>query len=89
MINLIVVIIVGAIIGYVASMIMKTRGGLLVDIVVGIVGALLAGWLFNKDLFTSGNFSVESLLFSLLARSSCWRSPSLSSGESGANGFSP
>ena len=66
MINLIVVIIVGAIIGYVASMIMKTRGGLLVDIVVGIVGALLAGWLFNKDLFTSGNFSVESLLFSLL-----------------------
>ena len=66
MINLIVVIIVGAIIGYVASMIMKTRGGLLVDIVVGIVGALLAGWLFNKDLFTSGNFSVESLLYSLL-----------------------
>ena len=66
MINLIVVIIMGAIIGYVASMIMKTRGGLLVDIVVGIVGALLAGWLFNKDLFTSGNFSVESLLFSLL-----------------------
>ena len=66
MVNLIVVLIVGAIIGYVASMIMRTRGGLLVDIVVGIVGALLAGWLFNKDLFTSGNFSVESLLFSLL-----------------------
>jgi uncharacterized membrane protein YeaQ/YmgE (transglycosylase-associated protein family) len=66
MINLIVVLIVGAIIGYVASMIMKTRGGLLVDIVVGIVGALLASWLFNKDLFTSGNFSIESLLFSLL-----------------------
>ena len=66
MINLIVVIIVGAIIGWVAGMIMKTRGGLLVDIVVGIVGALLAGWLFGKTLFTSGNFSVESLLWSLL-----------------------
>jgi uncharacterized membrane protein YeaQ/YmgE (transglycosylase-associated protein family) len=66
MINLIVVIIVGAIIGWVASMIMKTRGGLLVDIVVGIVGALLAGWLFGKQLFTAGNFSIESLLFSLL-----------------------
>ena len=66
MINLIVVIIVGAIIGYVASMIMRTRGGLLVDIVVGIVGALLAGYLFNKALFTSGNFSIESLLYSLL-----------------------
>ena len=66
MINLIVVIIVGAIIGWVAGMIMKTRGGLLVDIIVGIVGALLAGWLFGKTLFTSGNFSIESLLWSLL-----------------------
>ena len=66
MVNLIVVLIVGAIIGYVASMIMRTRGGLLVDIVVGVVGALLASYLFNKALFTSGNFSVESLLYSLL-----------------------
>jgi len=66
MINLIVMIIVGAIIGWVAGRIMKTRGGLLVDIIVGIVGALLAGWLFGKTLFTSGNFSIESLLWSLL-----------------------
>jgi uncharacterized membrane protein YeaQ/YmgE (transglycosylase-associated protein family) len=66
MINLIVVLIVGAIIGWVAGMIMKTRGGLLVDIVVGIVGALLAGFLFGRDTLTSGNFSIESLLFSLL-----------------------
>ena len=65
MINLIVVIIVGAIIGYVASRIMRTRGGLLVDIVVGIVGALLAGF-FGKVNFTTGNFSIESLLYSLL-----------------------
>jgi uncharacterized membrane protein YeaQ/YmgE (transglycosylase-associated protein family) len=66
MVNLIVVIIVGAIIGWVASVIMRTRGGLLVDIVVGIVGALLAGYLFKKALFTAGNFSIESLLLSLL-----------------------
>jgi len=66
MINLIVVLIVGAIIGWVASKIVQTRGGLLVDIVVGIVGALLASWLFGKTLFTAGNFSIESLLWSLL-----------------------
>jgi len=66
MINLIVVIIVGAIIGWVASRIMQTRGGLLVDIVVGIVGALLAGYLFKRAMFTAGNFSIESLLLSLL-----------------------
>ena len=64
--NLIAVIVVGAIIGYVASMIMRTRGGLLVDIVVGIVGALLASYLFKKTLFTGGDFGVESLLYSLL-----------------------
>jgi uncharacterized membrane protein YeaQ/YmgE (transglycosylase-associated protein family) len=66
MINLIVVIVVGAIIGWVAGMIMRTRGGLVVDIVVGIVGALLAGFLFGRATLTSGSFSVESLLFSLL-----------------------
>ena len=66
MINLIVVIIVGAIIGWVASMIMRTRGGLLVDIVVGIAGALLAGWLFGKGMFTATGFGIVSLLWSLL-----------------------
>ena len=66
MINLIAVIIVGAIIGWVASRIMGTRGGPLVDIVVGIVGALLVGFLFGRATFTSGSFSVASLLWSLL-----------------------
>jgi uncharacterized membrane protein YeaQ/YmgE (transglycosylase-associated protein family) len=66
MINLIVVIIVGAIIGWVASKIMRTQGGLLVDIVVGIVGALLASFLFGRATLTSGSFAVVSLLWSLL-----------------------
>jgi len=65
MINLIVVIIVGAIIGWVAGRIMRTRGGLLVDIVVGIVGALLAGF-FGKVNLTTGNFTLTALLWSLL-----------------------
>ena len=39
-------LIVGAVIGYIASRIMGTNSqqGLLLDIVVGIVGAVLAGW---------------------------------------------
>jgi len=64
--NLIIVIVVGAIIGWVASMIMRTGGGLLVDIVVGIVGALLASFLFNRATLTSGSFSITALLWSLL-----------------------
>jgi uncharacterized membrane protein YeaQ/YmgE (transglycosylase-associated protein family) len=66
MINLIVVIIVGAIIGWVASMIMRTGGSLLVDIVVGIVGALLASFLFGRATLTSGSFTITALLWSLL-----------------------
>jgi uncharacterized membrane protein YeaQ/YmgE (transglycosylase-associated protein family) len=66
MINLIIVIIVGAIIGWVASKIMRMQGGLLVDIVVGIVGALLASFLFGRATLTSGSFAVVSLLWSLL-----------------------
>lgn len=43
-------LIVGAIAGWLASMVMKTnsRQGLLVDIVVGIVGAFIGGFLFNQ-----------------------------------------
>ena len=37
-------VVFGAIVGWIASMIMKTRGGLLMDIVVGIVGALIGGF---------------------------------------------
>ena len=40
-------IIIGAIAGWIASMIMKTKLGILVDIVVGIVGALIGGFLLS------------------------------------------
>ena len=47
--NLIVYLIVGAIVGYVASRIMHTNSqqGPLMDIVVGVVGAFLAGFLIS------------------------------------------
>jgi uncharacterized membrane protein YeaQ/YmgE (transglycosylase-associated protein family) len=43
--NLIIYLIAGAIVGYIASRIMHTNSqqGLLLDIVVGVVGAFLAG----------------------------------------------
>lgn len=47
--NFIIYLIAGAVVGYVASLIMKTNSqqGLLLDIVVGIVGAFLAGYLIS------------------------------------------
>jgi uncharacterized membrane protein YeaQ/YmgE (transglycosylase-associated protein family) len=42
-------LIVGAIAGWLASIVMRTNSqqGLLLDIIVGIVGALIGGFLFN------------------------------------------
>lgn len=42
--NIIIYLVVAAIIGWVASVIMKDRASLLIDIIVAIVGAFLAGW---------------------------------------------
>ena len=48
-INLIIYLIAGAVVGYVASRIMRTNSqqGLLLDIVVGVVGAFLAGYFIS------------------------------------------
>jgi uncharacterized membrane protein YeaQ/YmgE (transglycosylase-associated protein family) len=56
--NLIIYLIAGAIVGYIASRIMHTNGqqGLLLDIVVGVVGAFLAGY-FLTPLFHVGTIN--------------------------------
>ncbi len=65
-------IIVGGIIGWIASIIMRTNAqqGVLLNIVVGIVGALLAGFLlaplFGTGTINANDFSLPSLLISLL-----------------------
>jgi LPXTG-motif cell wall-anchored protein len=72
MINFIIWIVVGAIIGWLASMIMRRDGqqGFLLDIVVGIVGAFLGGLLlaplFNTGTINQNDFSLSGLLVSLL-----------------------
>ncbi len=64
-------LIIGALVGWVASIIMGTNAqqGLLLNIVVGIVGAYLAGWLISPLLGIStinqGNFTLPALLVSL------------------------
>ena len=47
--NLIVWLVVGGIVGWLASIIMKRDAspGILLNIVVGIIGALLAGWIIS------------------------------------------
>jgi len=47
--NIVIYVIAGALVGYVASRIMRTNSqqGPLLDIVVGIVGAFLAGYIIS------------------------------------------
>ena len=66
MINFIVWIVVGAIIGWVASQLMGKPEGLLLNIVVGIVGAFLAGLVVSGGTINQGNFSLLSLIVSLI-----------------------
>jgi uncharacterized membrane protein YeaQ/YmgE (transglycosylase-associated protein family) len=70
--NFILWIIVGGILGWIASLIMHTdaQQGLFLNIIVGIVGALVAGFLltplFGIGTINQSNFSLPSLLVSLL-----------------------
>jgi uncharacterized membrane protein YeaQ/YmgE (transglycosylase-associated protein family) len=45
--GLIIFLVIGAIAGWLAGLIMKTNYGLVGDIVVGVIGALIGGWLFG------------------------------------------
>jgi uncharacterized membrane protein YeaQ/YmgE (transglycosylase-associated protein family) len=69
--NTIIYLIAGAIVGYVASRIMHTNSqqGLLLDIVVGVVGAFVAGY-FVSPLLGIGTIndaiSIPTLLVSLV-----------------------
>jgi uncharacterized membrane protein YeaQ/YmgE (transglycosylase-associated protein family) len=70
--NLILWLIVGGFIGWVASLIMRTDAeqGVILDVVVGIVGALIGGWfiapVFSTGTINSNDFSVAGLLVSLV-----------------------
>jgi uncharacterized membrane protein YeaQ/YmgE (transglycosylase-associated protein family) len=72
MLTWILIIIVGGILGWLASIVMRTdaQQGILLNIVVGIVGAILGGLLLSPLIgggsITSGDFSITNLLVSLL-----------------------
>lgn len=68
--NFIIWLIVGGVIGWLASLVMKTDGqqGIFLNVVVGIVGAFVGGWLIsplvgipsiNQDAFSLGAMAVS------------------------------
>ena len=70
--NLIIWLVVGGLIGWIASLLMKTdaQQGIILNVVVGIIGALLGGWflspMFGAGTINTNDFSVAGLGVSLL-----------------------
>ena len=70
--NFVVWLIVGGLLGWIASVVMKTdhQQGIFLNIVVGVVGALLGGWFIsplvgvptiNQDVFSMASLAVSLL----------------------------
>jgi uncharacterized membrane protein YeaQ/YmgE (transglycosylase-associated protein family) len=70
--NILIWLVVGGVIGWLASVLMRTdaQQGILLNVVVGIIGALLGGWLISPlvgaGTINSSDFSLAGLGVSLL-----------------------
>lgn len=68
--NIIIWLVVGGVLGWLASMLMHRNEGMLMNVVVGIVGALIGGWFLAPMLGTGtinqNDFSLASLGVSFL-----------------------
>lgn len=70
--GIIILLIIGGVIGWLASIVMRTNGqqGIVLNIVVGIVGSFLAGYLVTPLIggvpITAGSYDPKSLLVSFL-----------------------
>jgi uncharacterized membrane protein YeaQ/YmgE (transglycosylase-associated protein family) len=70
--NFIIWLIVGGVIGWLASMLMRTNDqqGMFLNVVVGIVGAMLGGWfispLVGVGTINQSNFSLPALAVSFV-----------------------
>jgi len=72
MINFIIWLVVGGIIGWLASLVMRTDAaqGIVLNVIVGIVGSMLGGWLISPLIggatINQGDFSLMGLVISFV-----------------------
>lgn len=68
--NFIMWLVVGAIVGRIASLVMGTRDGLVLDVMVGIIGAVIAGFvvtpLMGISTINQNNFSFPAMLVAVV-----------------------
>lgn len=68
MLGIIVWLVVGGVIGWLASLVMRTdaQQGIILNIVVGIVGAVIAGLIFGGGISPAEPLGLTNILWSLL-----------------------
>lgn len=66
--NLIIWLVIGGVIGWLASIVMRTdaQQGIFLNIIVGIVGAFLAGLVLSGGTINNSDFSLSSLIASFV-----------------------
>jgi len=59
-------LIIGGVVGWLAGMIMRDNQGILMNIIVGIIGAAIGGFLFAGGTINNAPLTVSSFITSLL-----------------------
>ena len=66
--GLIIWLIIGGVVGWLASLVMRTdaQQGLVLNVIVGIVGAFIGGLIFTGGTINQAPLSIEAILVSLV-----------------------
>jgi uncharacterized membrane protein YeaQ/YmgE (transglycosylase-associated protein family) len=65
--GIVIMLLVGILVGWLASVVVGGGGGLIFDMIVGFLGALIAGWIFGGGAsFIAGPITVTSVLWSVI-----------------------
>ena len=64
MIGILIWLVIGGVVGWLAGLIMRDNNGVLVNIVVGIVGSVIAGFLFGGGI--NDAITVTTFVYSLI-----------------------
>ena len=64
--SIIIMLLVGILVGWLASVVVGGGGGLVFDMIVGFLGALIASFLFGGTSFITGPITLMSILWSVV-----------------------
>jgi uncharacterized membrane protein YeaQ/YmgE (transglycosylase-associated protein family) len=62
--GIIIWLVIGGVVGWLAGMIMRDNQGILLNIVVGIIGSVIGGWLFGAGI--NDVITINTFIYSLI-----------------------